>query len=81
MAFEIIFLAIVVILLILHFVFGKKFKYRKGSHLNEFNDPNDQRHILNPSNPAGPNWVGEDNLFRDRHNRIADSENPSSERK
>ena len=45
------------------------------NHASDYqNDPNDPTNILSPSNPAGPNWVGQYNLYGDRHNRSESSE-------
>ncbi|NTU72954.1 hypothetical protein HGB07_02140 [Candidatus Roizmanbacteria bacterium] len=83
-AFIVIFLFIAVVILVIAVFryFGKKTikkvppnPYRNHSiHLFDYqNDPNDHRNLLNPGNPIGPNWVGKNNLFRDRHNHIANT--------
>jgi len=60
-------------------VVSKKY-YNHASHLFDYqNDPNDPKNILSPSNPAGPNWVGQYN--GDRHNRSASPEAQSSDAK
>lgn len=50
----------------------------KNFHSDYLNDPADPRSIISPLNPVGPNWVGEDNLFRDRHNTTSNPEEQSS---
>jgi len=53
----------------------------KNFHSDYLNDPADPRSIISPLNPVGPNWVGEDNLFRDRHNRSVSPTGNESESK
>lgn len=50
----------------------------KNLHFDYLNDPTDPRSIISPLNPVGPNWGGEENLFRDRHNTTSNHEEQSS---
>ena len=57
----------------------KEVASKNASHPFEYlNDPTDPKSIISPLNPGGPNWAGEENLFRDDHNHSASPDEQSS---
>ena len=75
-------IAVIIIVGVFRYIDKKKLKEvasKNASYPFEYlNDPTDPRSTISSLNPLGPNWPGEDNLFRDRHNRSASPETQSS---
>jgi len=75
-------IAVIITIVVFRYIGKKNLKEvasKNASYPFEYlNDPTDHRSTMSSLNPLGPNWPGEDNLFRDRHNRSASPETQST---